>query len=47
METPNEFWIHVIGRNTTKYLGNLLTKMTEYYDEVENRKIHALETVKT
>lgn len=45
METPNEFWIHVIGRNTTKYLGNLLTKMTEYYDEVENRKIHALETV--
>lgn len=44
METPNVFWIHVIGPGNTA-LDNLVSEMTEYYNKEENREFHALKKV--
>lgn len=45
VDTPNAFWIHVIGSGI-KALDNLVSEMTEYYNKEENRKLHALKKVK-
>ncbi|KAM0736663.1 Tudor and KH domain-containing protein-like protein [Formica fusca] len=44
METPNIFWIHVIGPGNTA-LDNLIFEMTEYYNKEENREFHALKKI--
>lgn len=44
METPNVFWIHVIGPGNSG-LDNLISEMTEYYNKEENRELHALKKV--
>ncbi|XP_072767811.1 tudor and KH domain-containing protein homolog isoform X2 [Anoplolepis gracilipes] len=44
VETPNLFWVHVVGPwNET--LENLVKEMTEYYNKEENRKNHVLTKV--
>lgn len=45
METPNKFWIHVIGPGI-QALDDLVSEMTEYYNKAENRELHS-KTVKT
>ena len=44
VDTPNAFWIHVIGSGI-RALDNLVSEMTEYYNKEENRKLHALKKV--
>lgn len=44
METPNVFWIHVVGPGNNA-LDNLVSEMTEYYNKEENRELHALKKV--
>ncbi|XP_029163809.1 tudor and KH domain-containing protein homolog [Nylanderia fulva] len=44
VETPNVFWIHVVGPGNTA-LDDLVSKMTEYYNKEENREFHILKKV--
>lgn len=40
VETPNKFWIHVIGPGI-QALDDLVSEMTEYYNKAENRELHS------
>ncbi|XP_076618490.1 tudor and KH domain containing protein papi isoform X1 [Colletes latitarsis] len=44
MESPSQFWVQVVGSGTTA-LDNLVLDMTVYYNENENRELHALRNV--
>lgn len=44
MESPTKFWVQIVGRGTTA-LDKLVSEMTAYYNETENRELHKLKDV--
>lgn len=45
MESPNHFYIQVIGRSNG-LLKKLVEDMTAYYEKVENQELHVLRKVR-
>nr|XP_033338401.1 tudor and KH domain-containing protein homolog isoform X2 [Megalopta genalis] len=44
MESPNKFWVQIVGRGTTA-LDKLVSDMTAYYNEEQNRELHKLKDI--
>lgn len=44
METPDQFWIQILGPGII-YLESMENQMTTYYDNENNHETHALKEV--